>query len=266
MKHTVFCGCSYVQGDGLAQQTQDPDLWVNIVHRTVPWLAQTQLINLGLSGSTNKDILLTALASLAAYPPGMNLFVAWTSTKRLRINPGLETYPTEIYLENSEIPDIKLNPGYTIVGKYVENIRDRLFSLTHYHYDLMEILFYSSVISAMAQRFNAQCFFVNSLLDIDNNYFIHITDSNRQPSQTTALTQELLQLETRDDAEFFALYDKIHQDYAATQALNLTWLNLDQGYRKFFYVDKGSDDLHPGPISNRKFANHIIQKLQQYTL
>jgi len=218
MKHTIFCGCSYVEGDGLDQRSQDPDLWVNIVHRNSPLLCNTVLVNLGNSGSTNTGIFLTALASLAAYPAGGNLFVSWTNTKRLHVNPGLELYNTELYLENSNIDDVKLNPGYTIPGSYVENIRDRFF-----------------------------------------------VDSTRSPSQTTELTQQILQLETRDDAEFFALYDKIHQDYADTQALKLNWLNLDQAYRKFFYVDKGSDDLHPGKISNRKFADHIIQKLQQYT-
>lgn len=265
MKHTIFCGCSYVEGDGLDQRSQDPDLWVNIVHHSSPLLCNTVLVNLGNSGSTNTGIFLTALASLAAYPAGGNLFVSWTNTKRLHVNPGLELYNTGLYLENGSIDDVKLNPGYTIPGSYVENIRDRFFSLTHHHYDLVEVLYYSSLINVMAQRYGTQCFFVNSLLNIDKNYFEHIVDSTRSPSQTTELTQQILQLETRDDAEFFALYDKIHQDYSDTQALKLNWLNLDQAYRKFFYVDKGSDNLHPGKISNRKFADHIIQKLQQYT-
>jgi hypothetical protein len=264
MKHTVFCGCSYVAGDGLESLSQDSHLWVNIVHANAPMLTQTTLINLGVSGFTNQDIFCTALASLTAFPQCAYLFVSWTNCKRLHVNPGVEIYDTGLYLENSDVPDVKLNPGHTIPGYYVQNIRDRFFDLTHNHYDLLEVLTFSTVIDLVARRQGTTCFFVNSLLNIDQGYFDHIVDPNRQPSQTTPLTQQFLQLETRNDTEFFALYDKIHQEYADTLGHTLNWLNLDRGYRKYFYVDTGADQLHPGPRSNQLFATHIIEKLEHF--
>lgn len=262
MRQTIFCGCSYVQGDGLPMLSQDPNLWVNIVHSSVPMLSQTTLVNLGISGSTNKDIFCTALASLTAFPGCKYLFVSWTNCKRLLVNPGIELYETSLYLERSNVPDIELNPGHTIPGKYVQNIRDRFFDLTHNHYDLLEILTYSTLINLVAQRYGARCFFVNSLLHVDQDYFDHIVDPSRKPSQTTPFTQQFLQLETRDDVEFFALYDKIHQEYADTLGLTLQWLNLNRGYRKYFYVDTGDDQLHPGKQSNQLFAKYIVEKLK----
>lgn len=264
MNATIFCGCSYTAGDGLDGEYASEDLWVNMVHSSVSCLQTTQLINLGQSGSTNRDILLTAIAALLANPGCRYMFVSWTNTKRMHINPGVELYDTRVYLENNKVPDIKINPGITIPGSYIENIRDRLFTLNHPHWDTVEILVYTALINAMAKSHHTQCFFVNALLDIDKDYFNHIIQPNRKPSQTTPLTQKLLQLETRDDSEYFKIYDQIHQEYQNTLGLKATWLNLDQGYRKYFYIDRGNDDLHPGPASNKKFANFIIEKLQQF--
>lgn len=263
MKSTIFCGCSYVAGDGLADQVKDCDLWVNIVHNKVPELWRTNLINLGNSGSTNEMIMLTAVSALLAYPDCGYLVVSWTNPKRMHVNPGVELYSKEVYLENSEIMDVKLNPGYTISGSYIENIKNRFFSLTHAHWDIMQVLTYTALIDTMAKSKGVQSFFVNSLLNIDANYFAHIGHPDRQPSQTTKMTQQLLQLDTRDDHEYWQLYDRIHQQYADTLGLAATWLNLDRGYRQCFVSDRGLDNLHPGPISNHAFANFIIEKLNQ---
>lgn len=263
MNTTIFCGCSYVAGDGLDGESASKDLWVNIVHGSVPGLQTTRLINLGQSGSSNRDIMLTAMAALLANPGCKNLFVSWTNTKRMHVNPGVELYSTRVYLENSDVADVKINPNTVIPGSYIQNIRDRFFMLNHPHHDLVEILIYTAMIHVMARAQHTKCYFVNSLLDIDRNYFDHINSADRKPSHTTALTQRLLQLDTRDDFEYFALYDQIHQEYQSTLGLEATWLNLDQGYRKYFYIDQGNDNLHPGPKSNLKFANFIIEKISQ---
>lgn len=259
---TIFCGCSYTSGAGLELEKNDPNLWVNILHQSVPQLKNTTLLNAGLSGSTNENIFLSALDNIVNHQQCKNLFVSFTSIKRMHVNPSVETYDTWVYLERSNIADVKINPNITIVGSYIENIRDRFFDLTHVHYDLLKILKYTRLLSQAAKQIGINIFFINSILYIDQHYFNQVLDPDRLPSDTTLLTQKLLNAETRADEEYFQVYDKIHQDYKNSGGLLYDWLNLDQGFRTNFYLDKGNDQLHPGIKSNQAFAKFLIEKIK----
>jgi len=260
VKSTIFCGCSYTQGIGLKLIESDPDLWVNIIHGTTPHLAKTQLINRGIGGYSNEQIFLSAVKNVLDNDCSY-LFVAWTSLNRLTINPSVETYTTSVYLERAEIPDININPNLTISGKYIENIRDRFFDLTHEHYALVKILEYTALIDKLCRSRNIRVFFINAILPTDPGYFVHVIEPERLPSETTPHTQKNFNLATRDDNEYWQIYDKAHQAYQDTGGLSCDWLNLDHGFRKHFYVDKGVDNLHPGPTSHKLFGNFIQQKL-----
>jgi energy-coupling factor transporter ATP-binding protein EcfA2 len=83
----VFCGCSYTKGCGQI----DPNLWVNILHRSIPELSNKQLINAGVDGATNEDIFLSALDTIINKKCSY-LFVAFTQPKRVWVNPSVETY------------------------------------------------------------------------------------------------------------------------------------------------------------------------------
>lgn len=259
---SIFCGCSYVQGVGLELLDRDPTLWVNTLHRSISELSSTRLINLGIGGNTNENIFMSALSAMTTQQDCKYVFVAWTSLKRIHLNPSVELYDTNLYLENSRIADTNINPNITIPGSYVENIRDRFFDLNHVHYDLMKIFRYTKILSDLAEKLNINIFFINSLLPVDENYFVQVTSQSRVPFDTTPYTQKMLNLDTRSDDEYFKIYDLIHNDYKNTQALNSNWLNLDRGYRMCFYLDKGNDHQHPGVVSNQTFANFIIEKLQ----
>lgn len=259
---TIFCGCSFTQGVGLDLEKHDPNLWVNILHKSVNSLSATKLINAGVGGCSNEDIFLSALHNITTNVDCRYLFIAWTSLKRLTVNPSVETYDTKIYLERANIPDVKINPNITIPGSYIENIRDRFFDLTHFHYDILKIFQYTNLISQLSSRFKIKVFFINSLLPIDTNYFIPITNKERLPSDTTLYTQKLLNLDTRSDTEYFTIYDKIHSDYKNTGSLQCNWLNLDHGFRTHFYLDRGNDNLHPGVNSNQQFAQFLLEKIQ----
>ena len=263
-KLTVFCGCSFTKGDGLALEDQDPDLWANILHQTVPELSTTKSINLGVNGATNENIFFSALDTALNNSQCKYLFVAFTSLKRLQINPSVETYNTKVFLESGKIEDVKVNPNITIAGSYIENIRDRFFDLTHVHYDIVKILRYTGLIAQAAAKSSIKVFFVNSLMHIDKNYFVPVLDPARTPADTTPLTQNLLNADTRDDQEYFKIYDKIHSDYKNTGSTLHNWLNLDQGFRSDFYLDKGNDNAHPGPKSHQAFAKFLTEKIQVY--
>lgn len=257
---SIFCGCSYTEGIGLDNISNDKNLWVNILHSSL--LPFTDLHNFGKGGSTNQEIFFTACASLSKRPK--YLFVCWTELLRYRINPSVEIYKTDmLWCQNRNTSyDININPNIIFTKKYIENIKNRFFDLQHPHYKIVEILKYSSVLHSLAALTNTKVFFINNLIGIDKNYFNHVINLERTPADTTSITQDILNASTRDDEEYFQIYDKIHSDYAETQGLSSNWVNIDESFRNYFFVDKGNDNLHPGVHSNKLYANFLINKLK----
>lgn len=261
----IFCGCSYTKGSGLDQEQVDPNLWVNVLHQSVPALASVPLTNLAVNGATNEDIFLSAIDAITCRRLSY-LFVAFTQPKRTWVNPSVETYPTKIYIENGGKVqhDYKIHPNIVFSSRYLQDVGDRFFDLNHHHYDILKVFRYAKLINQAANKFNIKVFFVNSLLKIDKNYFVPVSSNNCLPSDTTALTQKLLSASTRSDQEYFSLYHKIHADYADSGALELPWLNLDQGFRTDFFLDRGNDGVHPGPLSHKTFGNFLKEKVNSY--
>jgi hypothetical protein len=263
MTAAVFTGCSYTEGMGLEHTSNDKDLWVNIFHSTV--LGNTQLINLGLRGSTNIEIFQQSIEAILKNNC-QYLFVQWTELQRWRVNPSVELYDTDILVSSANLitRDIQVNPDITYSRKYIIDVKNRFLDLQHEHYDIVRVLGYSKIIKQLCDQFGIVPFFINGLIPVDAGYFDHIQSEGRVPSDTTKYTQQQLNMDTRDDDEYFMLYDKIHKEYDAELKFTRDyWLNLDLGYRKYFYVDRAQDDLHPGIESNLIFAQHLIKNFQE---
>jgi hypothetical protein len=257
----IFTGCSYVSGFGLQDERLDQNLWVNILHQGK--FSEFELVNLGVSGNTNTGIFQDSLKAILD-PDCKHLVVSWTELFRHVLTPGVETYHTELFWSyNGKITsDININPNVVYNIKYLEDLRDRFFDLHHMHYEIVKILSYTGIIQNLCNRLGIIVYFVNSIVhEWDQDFFIH--SNARYSSDTTPFTQKLLNMSTRDDAEFLVLYNKIHKDYSETGGLppECNWLNLHHCYRKKFYVDLALDKLHPGIESNRQFAQYLINQL-----
>ena len=190
MKASVFCGCSYTEGIGLDDTINSPNLWVNLVHKH---LLDTRLVNLGLKGSSNEEIFSTAIDAISKFDCKY-LFVSWTELFRTNIYPSVELFSTKIHLGRGpgRIPDMTVNPGVTILGSYVEDIKNRFFDLQNQHFKILQILTYSHIIDALCKKLNITVFFLNSLMDIDKKYFDYVHKVNLVASETTWLTQTIL--------------------------------------------------------------------------
>lgn len=262
MINTIFIGCSYTEGVGLEHESKDKNLWVNIFHSAV--LNDTQLVNLGLRGSTNTEIFQRSIEAILKNNC-QYLFVQWTGLQRWKLNPSVELYNTEIFISSSNIisHDIQINPGITYSKKYINDVKNRFLDLQHEHYDIVRVLGYSKIIKQLCDQFGIVPFFINGLIPVDKGYFDHLQSVGRVPSDTTSYTQQQLNMNTRNDDEYFMLYDKIHKDYAELAFTQNHWLNLDLSYQKYFYVDPAQDDLHPGIESNLIFAKHLIENFRE---
>lgn len=263
-EYTAFTGCSYVEGVGLPNTSKNENLWVNLFFNSNNILSKTKLLNFGCGGSTNFEIFQRSVDAMSNYNI-RHLFVSWTEIYRYKFSCGLEKYYTNVYWSlNSPTADISINPNIVITKKYLANIKNRFFALHHDHYQILQILRFTCSLTQLAKKFGTKIYFINSLLPWDKNYFQYINSATRLPSDTTQYTQKLLNSETRDNTEFFDIYDQIHIEYQKSQGLSqCNWLNLDQSYRQSFYMDTGNDNLHPGVVSNTEFAKYLINYFEQ---
>lgn len=126
----LFTGCSYTEGIGLSLTKTDPGLWCNILHQHR--FKELIVINSGKNSATNEEIFSQSVEDLIKFLPKY-AFVCWTEHLRLKINPGIETYPTRIFMStNSSIDtDIKLN-NVTYSIDYITSIKNRVFALENF--------------------------------------------------------------------------------------------------------------------------------------
>ena len=257
-KTSVFVGCSFTKGEGLVGEKDSPDLWVNQLHQSVKALNSTTLINLGISGNSNETIFQNAVEAIATGPA--YLFVSWTSFPRLLINPGVEINKTEqLWSPASELNDIQLHNNIIYTKKYLTDVKNRFFNLLHDHHSIVKILEYSTAIKKLCLITGTKVFFINAILPWDLDYFVK--QSAVVPSDTTKYTQQLLDVEARDDENFLELYNIIHSEYSVAGCPGPEWVNLYQGFKKNFMLDLGTDEMHPGPISNKAFSDFLIKKI-----
>jgi len=259
-EYTAFTGCSYTEGIGLPDRVNDKNLWVNVFHNSLNELSHTKLLNLGVGGSTNTEIFQRSVDALCSHKC-KHLFVAWTSLYRYKFSLGAELYDVSQYWSPMQpLPDVMLNPNIKLTKNFLNDLKNKFFSLHHDHCEIVKILNYAATLNRLGQKTKTAVYFVNNILPWDAEYFDQVLSTNRLPSDTTTYTQNLLNAKTRDDQEFFQIYDKIHQDYADSLGLqDRNWLNLYSGFSEKFMLDLGDDQYHPGPQSHRKFGEHMIE-------
>jgi hypothetical protein len=264
MKYTVFTGCSFTEGVGLPDTKLNKSLWVNRLYNSSESLAKTKLLNLGQGASSNSEIFARSLSAMTEHDCEY-LFVCWTTLLRYRFSLGVETYVTEQYWSpHSGIVDVNVNPNITYSKKYLLDVRNKFLALHHDHYEIVKVLNYTRIINQLAQRLRIKAVFVNNILPWDNNYFEYVNKIDRVPADTTEYTQDLLNLKTRSDEEYFVLYDKIHHEYQSIAGLDkCVWLNLHNSFRKNFYLDLGDDNIHPGVASHEAYGDFLAESFEK---
>jgi hypothetical protein len=261
VRRTLFSGCSFTAGIGFELEKQEPGLWVNLLHKSVPELAKTQLINISQGGQSNENIFASAVHSILHDRSIQYVFVAWTSVPRYEMSLGLELYATHhAFIPNSKYKDHNLhNIVYT--SDYLSKINDRITTLAHPHYEIYKIVSYTNSLLALAKLSNIKIYFINAICPWDDNYFTIL--QNVLPSQYTKFTQELISTETRADAEIFALYNKIHNEYSQLGGIQAKhWLNLYSSMRNM-RVDVNDNGTHPGLQSNQTYFQYFKNMLEK---
>ena len=259
MDITLFTGCSFTDGAGFELGKTDPGLWVNLLHKNIKILQNTNLVNFGVCAAINDQIFLNSVDYILKYNPKF-IFVEWTSYPRHHFDLGLELYTSKVnFIPNCPIiGNFNLNDiSYTT--KYLENLRDRVVTLSHPHYDILKIVKYVNILINLSKSKKCSIFFINGGCGWDQDFFIK--KENVSPWDYTNYTKKLLNANNRDDDEIYKLYDKIHNEYNDLGGIQEPyWLNL---YDSFIEnkIDVNTDHLHPGYKSNEKYFEFLSQAL-----
>lgn len=244
------------RGHGLARESVDPSLWVNQLFDQIG-----EVHNLSKTGMNNHWIFHETIAALLREKNTYDtVLVGWSAIPRYGFHVGLELYSVYTTLTDR---DININPGVTVPGKWLQRLGDDLRKLHNDHWDILDLVKYVNVLITMHETSpDKKIFFVNTLGPWCSGYFDH--KQVARPSDLNPYEQTLLQVDTRDDTEIFALYQMLHDHYDKYGGIRKShWLNLDHSLRSM-QVDHVSDtDLHPGYRSQNKFAEYLKPVLEQ---
>jgi|APSaa5957512576_1039674.scaffolds.fasta_scaffold57822_1 hypothetical protein len=260
MKHILFAGCSFTAGTGLLKEKDDANLWVNKLASSGD-LIYLDKINSACAGNSNEQIFSDTVFNLTKFEVEY-AFVQWSSIPRIIIETGLETYstkhnlcPADTILSHSLIDS-------TISKKYINKVKNMLFSLMHDNGELLKLVYYVNSLIQLGNRIGTKVFFINGLCPWDKDFF-RIMDDVKKPSGYTQYTQMLINNELRDDEESFTIYKKMHNEYNASGGIQPThWLNLYDSMRSL-QIDTGNDDSHPGIKSNEVYATLFYNKFKE---
>ena len=248
----AFTGGSLTAGVGW--NMDDPDqrdkLWVNLVHQGIDQFKDLALINAAESGVSNTDIFIRSLELMTTVPDLKYLVCSWVVLMRYRFSLGLELYETHQNLHDGAdvVKDHDLNTG-RVPKSYIDSVKNRFFALHHDHYEICKLLKFVNIINNLAHQLGITVYHINDSLPWDKNYFARL--NNVLPEDYTNYTKtEILNIKNRDDAEIFALYKKIHDEYDALGGCQpQSWVNLYESLEEL-KLDHNNDNYHPGTQSN----------------
>lgn len=254
----LISGASISAGYGLNDERNDTKLWINQI---LTQLYQTfNFINISETGADNLEIFLTTADQLTKEHYDL-IVVTWQTTPRVNLNFGLEMYNTKAsILSPGKCSDINLVAGNLVSGKTLDRGREYLLKFYNYHWDIKQLVSYVNILCQLAG--SSKIVFVNYLQPWKTcKYF----DQKiwRVPTELDEFTQELLEVNLRDDEEIRKLYEMCHRQYELAGGIQEShWLNLYTPLR-LIQIDTISTNLHPGYLSQDAFAKYLTPILQK---
>jgi len=277
-KKLLFAGCSYTAGNGWLDTDPEesgnievkdaPNLWVNLCHSRIERFRTLDLINVGRGGASNTDIFQNTIREMVAHSNSIDTVVCqWTSMPRYNWNVGFELWDTSENLGQRQIRlrkhDVNLNRGDHWPREYIVDLVDRLRVMHHLHWEILKVVDYSSIIHNLAQKLEiAHVYFINGMCPWDLNYFVEL--HNVKPEAYTEFTKsDILNIDTRDDADILELYKLAHQHYQERGGIDpANWINLYESFHKN-KIDVNFDQQHPGVNSNQLYYEMVDRRLKE---
>jgi hypothetical protein len=249
----LICGCSFSSGLGMPGERSDKNNWPNLLANK---LDTNSVTNVARSGSNNYWIFLETMSSMLRDNYDLVL-VQWSAIPRYRFPVGLSLS----YNETSFRSDAIMTDNKIIKKQRLIEIKNTLLQLHNDHWDMLDLVKYVNILIEMQVNLRkSKIFFVNGLGPWSDQYFVK--KQIKHPSDLDSFTQNLLQVESRDDEEIFKLYNMIHKHYADHGGIQEQyWLNLYQPMNQLQIDRIEPNDPHPGLKSQQIFADLFANQI-----
>ena len=263
MKKALVTGCSMTSGFMMNpdvnakthEYPQHPKLWCN---QLLQYMGFTNIVNNASTGANNQTIFQKTVESLMSDRYD-TILVQWSDLARLNQHIGLEMYQTRTMFKNSH--DINLVNHITISRKSLDNIGEKIHALTNLHWNILELVQYVNVLKELQESRGGNIFFVNGLCSWSDNYFNRVPDP--EPANLSSFLQEILQIDHRDDAEIFQLYNLIYDQYEKNRGMQeQNWLNLYDSLASRKVDSIRPNDFHPGFASQDMYFSYLKEQLK----
>lgn len=258
MPKLIVTGGSITSGCGWLPH-QLNNMWANRLH--IIRFAHCELLNLSRAGGSNEMVFTETMDAMIKYHDDIELILcSWLSMPRYQYSLGHELYDTMDWAQDRQ-NDLGVN-GIVIEKNYINNLKQRFFSLHHLHFEIVKTIRWANIISNFAQKLQIPVYHINDSCPWDENYFVRLTGDNILPEDYTPFTKkEILNIANRCDEEIFNLYQKTHDDYDNIGGVDpRCWINLYDSLTSL-QTDTNPDNSHPGRQSNKIYCYKIIEFL-----
>jgi hypothetical protein len=262
MVDILFAGCSFVEGMGLPLLKQDPQNFCNVFANQC-FEDNHSVTNIGRSGNSNLSIYLSTSLAIAQQKFDY-VFIGWSAYPRYNFRLGFETYDfgSRINFNSINIGN-RAHAGHKISysKKWIDDFREKYLLAHHPHFEAVELMKYITLLDRAADRDGIKLYYINNLCPWTPGYFDRQSDF--MPANLDTYTQELLEVDSRDDSEIVALYNRMHDDFEQAGGIKShRWINLYQSFNSM-QIDRTGDKLHPGPQSHEKFGKFLADKFSR---
>lgn len=260
-KKLLVNGCSYTAGQGLDFEKQDSNHYANVLINSVWQPDSVELSNIAVPGQSNEFIFQSTCQAILNNEYDI-VFVAWTSYPRYNFFVDFGTSPDHGLIKiTPSVVNTYTSARVNFDTNSAKQIQHAL-NFKHEHYHILDVLRWSSILKALHNK----VFFINCLLPWDSSFFDH--KHIEFPADLSKSLQNLLDIDSRPDAEVLDLYKKMQNDHSLAMGGPIksnifwqTWLNPWQGMNSL-RVDNGNDNQHPGPITHRHFGESLACEIK----
>ncbi len=245
--NVCFNGCSFTVGEGFPEEQRDLYIYDRLLEQHFGF----SRTNIARGGSSNYTIFMRSAEAIISKKYNC-VITQWSTLNRIWLHPGPDT---EFFI-NSASPDFAYRHIY-LGAKEKATFIDTLMMLNGDYNNILELVRYTKILEAIADSNQVKLVFINGLLPWNDDLVKPL--GNDLSKSMSAYSKELVEFDTRDDAEIIQFFQRL-QDQFATLNQKL-WVNLFDSFLANTQ-DRGPLGHHPGIKSHQWMA----EKTQEFFL
>ena len=243
-----FNGCSLTVGEGFLEHTRNQYIYDRLLSQQFKF----DSVNIAVGGSSNHTIFMRSAREILSGKHDI-VFTQWTSLNRMWLYPGPDTafFTNDRSLKDYQYRDWSLSAQEKTV------FCNTLLLMNHDYNNIIELIDYCDILSALAVNTNTRLIFINGLVPWQQDLLCSDTNIDLDKS-LSAYTKSILDFDHRSDKEILDFFTKLCEKFRTLDQSK--WVNLFDSFTNFT-VDDGPLGHHPGPVSHQRMANDVANYL-----